>query len=259
MRRTSSASQGESGPKHPPSTTASTSNRFTAEASADAEVAAGLAEAPEHGRVALLRPPHELAGEVARATAAADLDPRAAGDRLLSRERLEAAGRAAVAERAVRVDRDMPELAAVAVGAAEGLAADEDPAADADLGEHADEVVEIAGDALPVLGERGEVGLVVGVHGEPREPGGDLARNRDLRPAQVRSPEEGPRLRLDDARDATATPTGTRSSAATASSARSAIRASRFSTGPGLERRLSVCTCCSCRIVPVRSSTQTAR
>ncbi len=85
--------------------------------------------------------------------------------------------------------------------AAEGLAADEDPGADADLGEYADEVVEIAGDALPVLGESGEVGLVVGVDGEPREPGGDLARNRDLRPAQVRSPEERPCLRLDDARD----------------------------------------------------------
>ena len=101
--------------------------------------------------------------------------------------------------RAFRVDGEVPELAAVAVGAAEELAVDEDAAADSDLAEDADEVLDVLRDALPVLGERGQVGLVVGAHGEAGEPLGDLGRNRDLRPPEVRGAEQRARLGLDEA------------------------------------------------------------
>ena len=91
-----------------------------------------------------------------------------------------------------------------------------------------------ARDALPVLGERGEVGLVVGAHREAREPRGDLVRDGDAPTsrgseragASPSAPRRAPgaRRRRRPGRDPRS---------AMASSACSAIRASRFSTGPG--------------------------
>ena len=108
---------------------------------------------------------------------------------------------AAVAVRAVRLDGHVPELAAVAVGAAEELAVDEDAAADADLAEDADEVVEAARGALPVLGERGEVGLVVGAHGEPGSRAAISSATAISDQARFGAPQERAGLLLDDARE----------------------------------------------------------
>ena len=184
-------------------------------------------------------------GDAAGAAACTDGDAGAPGDGLQADEGLEAAGRAALAGRAVGIDGDVAELAAVAVRTAEELAVDEDAAADSDLTEDVDEVLEIPCDPLPVLGERGEVGLVVGTHGKLGEARGELVGNRDLGPAEVRGAEKRSGLCLDEAGKRNCGTGGTRSSAAIAASAFSAIRARRFSTGPGDERRLSVCTRCS--------------
>ena len=83
--RTSSTSHGASGPKQPPSTTTSTSKRFTAEREPEAEVPAGLGEAPDHGLVASLGAPDELRGDAARTAAGADRDAGPARDRLRAR------------------------------------------------------------------------------------------------------------------------------------------------------------------------------
>ena len=137
----------------------------------------------------------------------------------------------------------MAELGAEAVRAAEELAVEEDAAADADLAEDGDEVLEVARDALPVLGERREVRLVVGA--DRSSPGSRAAISSATGISD--QPRFGaqrsvPVCASTRPGSATATPAATRSSLATASSACSAIRASRFSTGRGEERRLSVWT-----------------
>ena len=73
----------------------------------------------------------------------------------------------------VGVDRHVAELAAEAVGAAKQAAAQHDAAAHADLAEDADEVVDPDGRPRPVLGERGEVRLVLDVDGK-LQPGLEL-------------------------------------------------------------------------------------
>ena len=100
----------------------------------------------------------------------ADRDTGPPCNRILADECLQTTVRAAVAAGAIGIDGDVPELSAVPVGTAEELAAHEDAAADTHLAEDADEVLEIARDPLPVLGERGEVGLVVGADGEAVQP-----------------------------------------------------------------------------------------
>ena len=116
-------------------------------------------------------------------------------------EGLEAAVGAALAGRPGRVDGDVAELRTEAMRAAEQLAVDEDAAADAYLAKHADKILELARDSLPVLGERGEVRLVVGAHGQARQPRRHLVGHADVRPAEVRRPEQRPGLRLDEARE----------------------------------------------------------
>ena len=139
----------------------------------------------------------------------------------------------------------MAELAAEAVRAAEELAVDEDPAADADLAEDADEVLGVARDALPVLGERGEVRLVLGPHGKIGRLGSRAAISSATRISD--QPRFGAQSNVPVCAStmpgsATATPAGMSCSSDTAASASVAIRPRRFRTGLGDERRLSVCT-----------------
>ena len=117
------------------------------------------------------------------------------------------------------VDRHVAELAAEAVGAAKQAAAEHDAAAHADLAEDADEVVDPDGRPRPVLGERGEVRLVLDVDGKP-EPGLELGSDRDVLPAEVR--REARRCRTPPRRGpgtATEIPTGRRPSSCAASRA----------------------------------------
>ena len=155
----------------------------------DTEVAARLGEALDDRRVALLGAPDELPRHVARSAMVVLADAGPARDRLLADDRLEAADRAALASKPIGIDGDVTELGAEAVRPAEQVAADEDPGAHADLDEHADEVVLAARDTLPVLGESGEVRLVVGTDGDSVQTRGDLVRYRNLRPPQVRCAE----------------------------------------------------------------------
>src|SRR5262249_47038972 len=154
------------------------------------EVAAGDREALEHPLVALLGTAHELPRKAVGAAARAELDPGAARDRLLAGERLETSGRAALARRPVGVDGHVAELGAESVRSAEELAVDEDSAADPDFAEDADEVLEVARSPLPMLGERGEVRLVVGADGKPRQARPDLVRDGDVGPTEIGRPEE---------------------------------------------------------------------
>ncbi len=73
---------------------------------------------------------------------------------------LPAADRPAAAGRAVRVDRDVADLAGVAGDAGERLAVDDEPAADADLAGDEQHVVGAAGGAAADLGEGAQVGVV---------------------------------------------------------------------------------------------------
>ena len=84
--------------------------------------------------------------------------------------------------------------------APEELTVEEDAAADADLAEDGDEVLEVACCALPVLRQSSKICLVVGANREPGEPGGDLVGDRNLRPAEVRCPHERAGLSPDEAR-----------------------------------------------------------
>ena len=215
---------------------------FTAEARAEAEVTAGDRQALEDPLVALLGAAGELPGEAVGAAARAELETGSARDCLLTGEGLEAAVGAALARRPGRVDRDVAELRAEAMGAAEQLTVDEDAATDADLTEHADKVFELACHSLPVLGERGEVRLVVGADGQARQPCRHLFGDADVRPPEIRRPEQCPGLRLDEARERDGDPGRHQVALCDRVERLPAIRASRSRTGCGCARRLSVWT-----------------
>ena len=245
--RTSSTSHGASGPKHPPSTTTSTSNRFTAER----ERRCRGSGRPRRGSrstacVTGLGAPHELRRDAARAAAGAHRDARPAG-------------RSPPARRTSRGSRSSRTCTAGRPGSTvmwpnsppnpwaprKSSPSTKMPPPTPTSPKTQTKFSSIARDALPVLGERGEVRLVLGAHGSrARQPGGDLVGDGDLRPAEVRRPEQRAGLRLDDARAARRRrPPATSSQRRdTAASASVAIRPSRFSTGRGDERRLSVCT-----------------
>ena len=97
----------------------------------------------------------------------------------------------------VRVDRDVAELPAEAVRAAEQASAEDDASADADLAEDADEVVDADRCPRPVLGERCEIRLVLDVHSET-EPRTELLGERDVSPAEVRGEDDGAGCLLDE-------------------------------------------------------------
>ena len=100
--------------------------------------------------------------------------------------------RAARAREPVVLDGGVAELAAEPAVAAEQLAAEHEPAADPDLARAVHEVADAGGRALPQLGERGEVGLVVEPDLQVRR--GDafpqLLHERDIAPVQVRRDQE---------------------------------------------------------------------
>ena len=133
----------------------------------------------------------------------------------------------------------MAELAAEAVGAAEELAVDEDAAADADLAEDADEVLDVARDALPVLGERGEVGLVLGAHGKAGQPRASSSATGISDQPRFGARSSVPVCASTRPGSATATPAGDEILRSRPRRAPPRHPASRFSTGPGDERRLS--------------------
>ena len=81
------------------------------------------------------------------------------------------------------------------------LAVDEDTPADADLPEDADEVLEVVSRSLPVLRERGEVGLVVGMDWELGKTQSELVGHAQLRPPQIRGTKERACLCLDEPRE----------------------------------------------------------
>jgi len=92
------------------------------------------------------------------------------------------------------------ELAAEAVRPAEEPAAEHDSAPDADLAEHAHEVVDPDRRTGPVLGEGGEVRLVLDDDRKP-ETGFELRGDRQVGPAHVRREHDGARRLFDEARD----------------------------------------------------------
>ena len=145
-----------------------------------------------------LRLADELVGEATRP--AGDRDACRGRNRLLPDERLDAAPAAAGAAAAVGRDRDVTELAGEPVGAAEEPPAEDDAAADPDLAEDADEVVDPDRRPRPVLRERGEVRLVLDMHGEPDAPP-QLVRNREVAPAEVRCEHDDAGRLLDEPGD----------------------------------------------------------
>src|SRR6478609_4459965 len=111
-----------------------------------------------------LRPPDELADrlrEPARAGFAVAVDAGRGQQRLQPGTGLKTAARATRAREPIVLDGGVAELAAEPAVAAEQLAAEHEPAADPDLARAVHEVADAGGHALPQLGERGQVGLVV--------------------------------------------------------------------------------------------------
>ena len=204
----------------------------------DAERATGIAQRGEDGRVAVLRTADELVGDALRPTSA-DRDTRRPGDRLLADERLDTAAAPACAGVAGGVDRDVAELAAEAVAAAEEPAAEYDAASDPDLAEDADEVVDPDRRAGPVLGQRGEIRLVLDVDGKPQTML-ELRRDGNAVPAEVRREDDRPGRLLDEPRDGDRDPDRDAAPREPRPRARLARPLpSRSSTGPGTEPRLS--------------------
>ena len=160
--RTSSTSQGESGPKQPPSTTAWTSSTLKVDARAMPEPAAGVGERAEDAGGAALGAADDLVREAPR-TARRRRDTGRARNRLLADERLDAAAASARARASRGVDRHVAELPAEPVRAPEQAAAEHDPTAHPDLAEDTDEVVDPDRGAGPVLRERSEIRLVLDV------------------------------------------------------------------------------------------------
>ena len=120
----------------------------------------------------------------------------------LADERLPAADRAAAAGRAVRVEGDVADLAAVAGGPGERPAVHHQPAADAHLAGEVEDVVDADGGAAPVLGEHAEVRLVGDRDRDARpERRGEPLPERDVPPAEVRRHRDQPVLAPDDADD----------------------------------------------------------
>ena len=127
IRRTSSTSQGESGPKHPPSTTPRRSRRLNVDASATPSQRPASASARDD----VLASPssaRRTSSSVRLRRPAGRRDSRSGRDRLLPDERLDAATAPAGAEPAVHVDRHVAELAPEAMGTAEEPAAEHDAA-----------------------------------------------------------------------------------------------------------------------------------
>ena len=156
------ASHSVIGAKCPPRTIACGLSRFTTVPSATPSQRPQSASAAERRGVAGLGAAHELGDRLGRAARAGlAVDPRGRQQRLEARAGLQAAVAAAGAGKPVGLDRRMAELAAEPAIAAEQLAAEHDAAADADLARGVDEVAVLGGRALPELGQRGEVGLVV--------------------------------------------------------------------------------------------------
>ena len=196
-----------------------------------------VVERGEDGGRPVLRATDELVGQAPRAAGHGG-DAGGPCDGLLTDERLDAPAAAAGAGSAFRIDGDVPELAAEAVRPAEEAAAEHDAAADADLAEDADEVVDPDRRARPVLGERGEVRLVLD---QDRQPEPRLELGGDRRSAQ---PMFGASTTVPDASStrpgtATVTPAGRSPSAAAASSASRGALPRRSSTRRGAEPRLS--------------------
>src|SRR5688572_22689637 len=95
--------------------------------------------------------------------------PGAPQERARSDFRLPAPDRAAAARDAVRVDRDVPDLPAVAGGSSQRFAVDDQPAADTDGAPDEENVVDTASRPATMLRQNGEVGLV-------RDRDGDVHR-----------------------------------------------------------------------------------
>ena len=134
--------------------------------------------------------------------------------------------------RPARIDRHVPELAAEPLRAAEQLAADDDPRADADLARHVEHVAQPARGPLPQLGERRQVRLVVGGQRERRgRTGARAARRPPRRSFQPRlgATSSAPPAASTSPGSATVAPTGRRPSLWTSSSA---VRRQRRRAGP---------------------------
>ena len=119
-------------------------------------------------------------------------DPCPADERRLADLGLPAAGRATATAPPIGVDGEVPDLARVATVPVERPAVDDQPAADADLARHVQDVASAVRRPPEVLRHAAEVGLVADDdrHAE-RQAGGDEVRERHVRPAEVRGqPDE---------------------------------------------------------------------
>ena len=105
--------------------------------------------------------------------------------------RLDAAAVAAAADLAVLADLDVADLPGDAAGAAVQPAAEDDPGTDAAGDLEVDHVVAAARAALVQLGERAEVGVVVGVHGYAEPPLELLAGQQPLPARHDPGPDPG--------------------------------------------------------------------
>ena len=198
VRRTSPASHGASGPKQPPSTTAWTSKRLTAEREADPSgplsSSARTTSSPASAR---------RTSSPSGCASGRPSETPAARDRLLADERLDAPA-APHAQGPVRVDRDVAELAAEAVRAAKQAPPSTMPPP-TPTSPKTQTKSSTHGGARPVLCERREVRLVLDVDGTPAEPLRDSAAtasssSRDSAPehacpAPRRAPAPRPRAR----------------------------------------------------------------
>ena len=178
----------------------------------DAEVGADQREHLDRGLVAVVgQLGHERPGQLAAlgqrpaepgVRALARQPQRLARQRRARGQRLDApvVGAVALAGRAVLVDHHVAELAGRADRAAVQLAAEDQPAADPGADRQQHRLVGAPRGARAVLGQRGQVGVVVDEHRQPEPLGHDRAE-RDVGERQIDGDDAAPGTLIHQARD----------------------------------------------------------
>ena len=147
---------------------------------------------PASSSAASVRSSPASARSASSATPASAGRPGAAQQRSERHPGLDAAAVAARAQLAGGIDGDVAELAAEPARAAEQRAVDDDARPDAQLARDVEEVAEAAPGALPQLGERAEVRLVLGADRErrPAEARAQQLGHVDVAPAEIGRDEQ---------------------------------------------------------------------
>ena len=200
--RTSSTSHGASGPKQPPSTTTSTSKRLTTEPSPRPRYRPASARLADHGLVASSARRTSSAVMLWRTAAGADRDAGPRGDRLEPDERLEAAGGAALAGGPVGSTVMWPNSPPKPCEPRKSSPSMKMPPPTPTSPNTQTKFS--ASRATPCqcsasAARFDSFSARTAMSGRPGSRVGDLVGDEDLRPAEVRRPEQRSRLGLDDA------------------------------------------------------------